>query len=65
MMFASTFTKLASTMLLELIVMLEALELIERKRPSMIALTNANAFPGIVFKEQREIHLHSQGIKSR
>lgn len=61
MMFVSTFIKPASTMLL----MLEVLELIDRKKPSMIKVANANGFPAVVFKEQPEIHLRSQGMKSR
>ena len=44
--------------------MLEVLELIDRTEPSMIKVANANGFPALVFKEQPEIYLRSQGIKS-
>lgn len=45
--------------------MLKVVELIDRKKPSMIKVANASGFPAVVFTEQPEIDQHSQGIKSR
>ena len=42
--------------------MLKVVELIDRKKPSMIKVANANGFPA-VFTEQPEIDQRSQGIK--
>lgn len=45
--------------------MLKVVELIDRKKPSMIKVANANGFPAVVFTEQPEIDQRSQGVKSR